>query len=146
VLPPSLARQLMRLPVGNQAEVLTVARREALTAVEVQGVVDLWLSAAAALQREHVLAQPREALRLAQLRPCWQYDPRLSVQGNRSARQLSRLLEELVRWLAWLRCPGVLRLAHGDGPLLLPALEQLEQQAGSVREETGKLLQELRES
>ena len=97
LLPPSLARQLLRLPVGNQADVLAAARREVLTAVEVQGVVDLWLGAAGELQREHVLAQPREALRLAQTRPCWQYDPRLSVQGNRTARQLSRLLEELVR-------------------------------------------------
>jgi ParB/RepB/Spo0J family partition protein len=146
VLPPSLARQLLRLPVGNQAEVLAAARREALTAVEVQGVVDLWLSAAGEMQREHVLAQPREALRLAQLRPCWQYDPRLSAQGNRTARQLSRLLEELIRWLAWLRCPGILRLSHSDGPLLRPALEQVLQQAGSVHEETGKLVQELRAS
>jgi ParB-like chromosome segregation protein Spo0J len=146
VLPPSLARQLLRLPTGNQAEVLASARREALTAVEVQGVVDLWLSAAGQLQREHVLAQPREALRLAQLRPCWQYDPRLSGQGNRAARQVGRLLEELVRWLAWLRCPGILRLAHSDGPLLRLALEQVVQQAGSVREETEKLVHELRES
>jgi ParB/RepB/Spo0J family partition protein len=146
VLPPSLARQLLRLPTGNQAEVLASARREALTAVEVQGVVDLWLSAAGQLQREHVLAQPREALRLAQLRPCWQYDPRLSGQGNRAARQVGRVLEELVRWLAWLRCPGILRLAHSDGPLLRLALEQVVQQAGSVREETEKLVHELRES
>jgi ParB family transcriptional regulator, chromosome partitioning protein len=143
VLPPSLARQLLRLPVGNQAEVLAAARREALTAVEVQGVVDLWLSAAGEMQRAHVLAQPRAALRLAQLRPCWHYDPRLSAQGNRTARQLNRLLEELVRWLAWLRCPGILRLAHRDGSLLRPALEQLRQQAGSVQEETGILLQDL---
>jgi len=146
VLPPSLARQLLRLPAGNQADILAVARREALTALEVQGVVDLWLGAAGETQRQHVLAQPREALRLAQLRPCWQYDPRLSAQGNRTARQLSRLLEELVRWLAWLRCPGILRLAQSDGPRLRPALEQVLQQAGSVREETGKLVQELRES
>ena len=143
VLPPSLARQLLRLPVGNQAEVLAVARREALTAVEVQGVVDLWLGAAGEMQRQHVLTQPREALRLAQLRPCWHYDPRLSAQGNRTARQLSRLLEELVRWLAWLRCPGILRLSHSDGPLLQPALEQLLQQAESVAELTRKLVQEL---
>jgi hypothetical protein len=126
--------------------VLATARREALTVVEVQGVVDLWLSAAGQLQRQHVLAQPREALRLAQARPCWQYDPQLSGQGNRSARQLRRLLEELVRWLAWLRCPGVLRLQQSDGPLLRPALEQVVEQARSVLEETGKLVHELRES
>ena len=145
LLSPSLARQLLRLPVGNQEEVVAAARREALTAVEVQGVVDLWLGAAATAQREHVLAQPREALRLAQTRPCWQYDPRLSGQGNRTARQRSRLFEDLVRWLAWLRCPGVLRWQQSDGPLLRPALAQLLQQAGSVRDETGKLLQDLGE-
>lgn len=143
LLSPSLARQLLRLPVGNQLEVLAAARHEALTSVEVQGVVDLWLGAAGETQRQHVLAQPREALRLAQTRPRWQFDPRLSGQGNRTARQLSRLLEELLRWLAWLRCPGVLRLSASDGPLLRPALEQLLQQAGSVREETGLLLQDL---
>jgi hypothetical protein len=40
----------------------------------------------------------------------------------------------------------VLRLSRSDGPLLRPALEQVLQQAGSVREETGKLVQELSES
>src|SRR5437879_9889254 len=38
VLPPSLGRQLLRLPVGNQTEVLAAARREAVTAAGVQGV------------------------------------------------------------------------------------------------------------
>jgi ParB-like chromosome segregation protein Spo0J len=145
LLSPSLGRQLLRLPAGNQEEVLAVARREALTAVEVQGVVDLWLGAAGASQRHQLLTQPREALRLAQTRPCWQYDPRLSGPGNRAARQLGRLLEELVRWLAWLRCPGVLRLSAGDGPLLRPALTQLLQEAASVQQETGILVKELSE-
>jgi hypothetical protein len=111
--------------------------------VEVRGVVELWLGAAGQAQQQHLLAQPREALRLAQTRPCWAGDPRLSAQGNRTARQLSRLLEELLRWLAWLRCPGVLRLAQGDGPLLRSALGQLLQHAGSVRDETSQLLQDL---
>src|SRR5712691_11637767 len=61
LLSARLARQVARLPAGNQAEVLAAARREALSAVEVHGVVDLWLSAAGTMQREHVLAQPREA-------------------------------------------------------------------------------------
>jgi ParB-like chromosome segregation protein Spo0J len=145
LLSASLARQLLRLPTGNQDDILAVARRDALTAVEVQGVVDLWLSAAGQAQRQALLAGPREALRLARARPLWQYDPRLSGPGNRAARQLSRLLEELGRWLAWLRCPGVLRLASGDAPLLRPALEQLLQQTEGVRQETEKLAQQLGE-
>ena len=145
LVPPSLARQLLRLPMGNQADILGVAQREALTVVEVQGVVDLWLGAAGESQRQHVLAQPREALRLAQTRPCWQYDPRLSGAGNRAARQVNRLLEELVRWLAWLRCPGVLQLARSDGPLLRPAFTQLLEQSARVRDETQTMLHDLGE-
>jgi ParB-like chromosome segregation protein Spo0J len=140
---PSLARQLVRLPVGNQADVLAVARREALAAVEVQGLVDLWLAAAGPGQREYLLAQPRRALQAAQARPLWQYDPRLSGQGNRTARHLHRLLDALGGWLAWLRCPGLLRLQQGDGPLLRPALEHVVQQAGCVRDETNQLVREL---
>ena len=38
---PSLARQLTRLPAGNQEAVLALTRRETLTAQEVSGVIDL---------------------------------------------------------------------------------------------------------
>jgi len=55
VLAPSLARQLLRLPAGNQAEVLQTARREALTAAEVQGVIDLYLAAASSGQQAYLL-------------------------------------------------------------------------------------------
>jgi ParB family chromosome partitioning protein len=144
LLAPSLARQLLRLPAGNQVEVLNVARREALTAAEVQGVVDLWLSAAGQAQQQELLAQPRDALRRAQARPLWLYDPRLSGLGNRAARQLGRLLDEQGRWLAWLRCPGVLRLQQSDAPLLRAALAQVVQQASQVAAETTAFLQELR--
>ena len=58
LLAPSLARQLTRLPVGNQAAVLAAVRREALTAQETRGVIDLLHGANAAqeqfLLRSHV--------------------------------------------------------------------------------------------
>ena len=38
---PSLARQLTRLPAGNQEALLALTRRETLTAQEVSGVIDL---------------------------------------------------------------------------------------------------------
>ena len=40
LLSPTMARQLTRLPAGNQAEVVAAATREHLTAAEVHGVVD----------------------------------------------------------------------------------------------------------
>src|SRR6202043_3125947 len=47
LLAPSLARQLVRLPVGNQPAVLTAARREALTATETRDIIDLLRGASA---------------------------------------------------------------------------------------------------
>ena len=44
---PALARQLTRLPAGNQEAVLALTRRETLTAQEVSGVIDLLQGASA---------------------------------------------------------------------------------------------------
>jgi hypothetical protein len=41
LLSPTTARQLVRLPQGNQAEVLDTMRREALSGAEVKGVAGL---------------------------------------------------------------------------------------------------------
>ena len=43
LLTPTAARQIVRLPQGNQTEVLEAIRREALSSAELGGVVDLWL-------------------------------------------------------------------------------------------------------
>ena len=43
LLSPSAARQMVRLPEGNQAAVLQVVRREALSGAELTGVEDLLL-------------------------------------------------------------------------------------------------------
>src|SRR6266542_2940135 len=77
---PSLARQLTRLPAGNQEAVLALTRREMLTAQEVSGVIDL-LQGASQEQAAFVLAQPREALRQALGVPPALRDPRLSRAG-----------------------------------------------------------------
>ena len=53
---PSLARQLTRLPAGNQEAVLALTRRETLTAQEVSGVIDL-LQGASQEQAAFVLAE-----------------------------------------------------------------------------------------
>jgi ParB/RepB/Spo0J family partition protein len=146
VLSPSLARQLLRLPAGNQAEVLAATRREALTVLEVQRLVDLFLASANPAQQVCLLGQPREALQRAQTQPLWQNDPRLSRAGNQAARQLSRLLEELACWIGWLRSRGLLRLQGSDGPLLAPLLLRLVQEAHCAQEETEACLRELSES
>jgi hypothetical protein len=89
LLSATVARQLTRLPADNQNEVLTAARREALTAEEVRGVIDLWLESAGRSQQEYLLAQPREALRQRH-GGTWLRDPRLSPGHHGEVQDCSR--------------------------------------------------------
>jgi ParB-like chromosome segregation protein Spo0J len=129
LLSVGVARQLTRLPVGNQAAVLSAARREALTAVEVQGVVDL-LRGASLEQEAYVLESPRAALRQQDGVPV--RDPRLSPAGNRLARQLSLLLDLLTRMETWQRHPGLAELKRDDRRLLACSFDRLVRDARSV--------------
>jgi len=81
-LSPTAARQIVRLPEGNQTEVLEAIRRERLTTAELAGVVDLWFGCAAELrQQEYLLRHPREALSQAKGTLPTAHDPRLSEDG-----------------------------------------------------------------
>jgi len=133
LLGPALARQLMRLPAGNQEAVLAMTRREALTAQEVSGVIDL-LAGASEEQAAFVLAKPREALRQAQGLPTALRDPRLSRAGNWLARHLTQALEALVRMEHWLRTPGERELTARDREIVQPLLLRVGDQASLVAE------------
>jgi hypothetical protein len=131
---PSLARQLTRLPAGNQEAVLALTRRDTLTAAEVSGVVDL-LQGASEEQAAFVLAQPRQALRQARGGlPTALRDPRLSRAGNWLARQLSLGLEALVRVEHWLRTPNERELRVPDREILGPLLARVGDEASVVAE------------
>jgi hypothetical protein len=133
LLGPVLARQLVRLPAGNQHAVLSRVRREALTAVEVSGVIDL-LQGASQEQAAFVLSRPREALRQAQGPPTGLRDPRLSRAGNWLARYLTQALEALGRVEHWLRTPGERELLARDREVLQPLLARLGDQSSLVAE------------
>jgi hypothetical protein len=127
----TLARQLVRLPAGNQEAVLALTRRAALTAQEVSGVIDL-LQGAGDAQTAFVLAEPRAALRQAQGLPPALRDPRLSRAGNWLARQLTQTLEGLTRLGQWLRTPGERELTTRDRQVVRPLLERLGAEASLV--------------
>ena len=95
LLNPTAAREIARLPAGNQSEVLDVSRREVLSGAELAGVVDLLLASATAEQKSFVLVKPREALKQASEGEHMGWDPRLSTRGNRVSRQLTILLDRL---------------------------------------------------
>ena len=130
---PSLARQLTRLPVGNQEAVLALARGAALTAPEVRGVIAL-LEGASDAQAAFVLAQPRQALAQAQGQPQVLRDPRLSRAGNWLARHLTQALEELVRVENWLRTPNEREWRENDRAIVQPLLARVGDQAKVVAE------------
>jgi ParB-like chromosome segregation protein Spo0J len=137
LLSSGLARQLTRLPVGNQADVLTAARRAALTTDEVHRVIDL-LHAASPEQATLLLDQPRQVLMhidgVAPVR-----DPRLSPAGNRLARQLSFLLDSLGRIENWHRHPGLAELKRDDRRLLAPSFARLGRTARAVADRVDDL-------
>jgi ParB-like chromosome segregation protein Spo0J len=130
---PSLARELTRLPTGNQEALLALVRRETLTAQEVSGVIDL-LQGTSPEQAAFVLQKPREALALVHGMPPALRDPRLSRAGNWLARHLTGALESLVRVENWLRTPNERELGTIDREILQPLLARVGDQASMVAE------------
>jgi hypothetical protein len=130
---PALARQLTRLPAGNQQALLALTRREALTAQEVSGVIEL-LQGSGEAQAAFVLAEPREALAQAWGLPTALRDPRLSRAGNWLAKHLTQALENLTRLEHWLRTPNERELKTRDREILRPLLLRVGDQASLVAE------------
>jgi ParB/RepB/Spo0J family partition protein len=143
LLNPSVARELGRLPVGNQEELLIAIRRDGLSTTEVGHVVDLLIGSTTREQKEYVLLKPREAVREATGGLTRSYDPRLSVAGNRLARRLAVLLEGLGWMENWLRHSGRAELSQNDGQLLRGGLERLARDGHSVAELSTELAKEL---
>jgi hypothetical protein len=142
LVPPTLARQLTRLPVGNQPAVLSAARRASLTARETQGVIDL-LRGASPEQERFILEQPRAALLQAEGVQGPIRDALLSPGGNRVARQLRYLLDALGGMENWLRYPGVAELKRSDRVLLTPRFERLARDTSTVAALVNDLLLQL---
>jgi len=132
LLSPTAARQMVRLPEGNQAEVLEAIRREALSSVELGGVVDLWLGCAERRQQEYLLAHPREALSQAKGVVPAVHDPRLSEAGNQVWKRVGLLLDVLGRMEVWLAHHGRAGLTAEDRVILSPRFQRLARDAGSV--------------
>ncbi len=132
LLSPTCARQLVRLPPGNQEALLAVIRREALTVADVAGVVDLLLRAPSSTLQQHILDTPREALLQAEGRTLPSRDPRLSGFGNQVWKRLGVLLELLVRMETWLTHEGRAAVTPQDHAILAPRFARLAREATSV--------------
>lgn len=143
LLTPTAAREIARLPAGNQSEVLDVSRREALSGDELSGVVRLLLGSVTVEQRLFVLTKPRQALNLdaAPERASW--DPRLSARGNRVSKQMAALLDRLAWVENFLECRGWTSLTVSDRLVLGPVFARLARDAHCVSEGAGDLALEM---
>ena len=143
LLTPTAAREIARLPAGNQSEVLDVSRREALSSDELGGVVRLMLGAVTAEQKRFVLTKPREALGQVDAAPRQGWDPRLSARGNRVSQQMAVLLDRLAWAETFLECRGWTALVASDRLVLGPVFARLARNAKSVAEAAGDLALEM---
>ena len=144
LLSPTAAREIVRLPQGNQAEVLDAVRREALSCAELAGVVDLWLGSADRGQQQYILAHPREALSQAKGATPAGRDPRLSEAGNHVWKRIGLLLDVLGRMEVWLAHHGRAGLTPEDRALLTPRFEKLSRDAASVAALSRDLISEMK--
>jgi ParB-like chromosome segregation protein Spo0J len=144
LLSPATARQLTRLPMGNQAAALQTCREASLTSTELSGVVDLLLASSTQEQTTFVLSDPRRALRQADDRFVHHWDPRLSVAGNRVAKRLALLLDCLAKMQSWLRYQGRGELQACDREPLESGFQRLVEEARLVSEISEDFLQELK--
>ncbi len=132
LITPTAARQLVRLPAGNQADILQMVRRDGLSANELTGIVDLWLECPARIQQQYILQHPREALSQEKGVDLASHDPRLSPAGNRIFVQLGTLLRQLSRIEVWLAHQGRTGITAEDRRILQPRFERLSRDAASV--------------
>ena len=143
LLTPTAAREIARLPPGNQFEVLELSRREALSREELGAVVRLLLGSVTAEQKLFVLTKPREALGQVGVPEQQGWDPRLSVRGNRVSKQMAVLLDRLAWMENFLECRGWSALMASDRLVLGPVFARLARDANCVAEGAGDLALEM---
>jgi len=142
LLTPTAARQMVRLPAGNQTSILDLVRRESLSTIELTGIVDLWLESPSRLPQQYILQHPREALAQAKGVELPSRDPRLSPPGNRIFEQLGALLRLLARMEVWLAHQGRAAITPEDRRILQPRFEKLTRDAASVAALSGDMVME----
>ena len=143
LLTPTTAREIARLPAGNQSEVLDLSRREVLNREELGGVVRLLLGSSTAEQKLFVMTKPREALGLSAAVPRDGWDPRLSAHGNRVSKQLVVLLDRLAWVENFLECRRWTALMASDRLVLGPVFARLARDAKCVADAAGDLAVEM---
>lgn len=120
----SHGRELVKLPRGNQGQILEVIIKEGLTCRECAIVIEKLLKAKSPQEAEYLYRESREVIRQA-LHGDKLYDSRLSVHGNRllKARELLRLQINILSGA--LQSEYTAQLPAEQQAMVLPAMGEL---------------------
>jgi ParB-like chromosome segregation protein Spo0J len=133
LVPVSVARELVRLPRGNQPKVAAAVHRHALTARDAALLVTLFEGTVERAQQQALLAEPRtylDAHRGGAATP--PHDPRLGLRANRLRRQVAQTTEALARLQRMVQELPVAELAVVERQVLGPAVRQVGRVAGQA--------------
>ena len=132
LVPLASARELARLPAGNQEPLLKAARRDSLTSEEMRRVVELLLERDDG-QHRFILHAPRQAVEQTSNSAASSPDPRLGRTGREIHKQLGLATREMNRLERRLRsCEAP--LSSLDAHLLEASLERFGIEARAVAE------------
>lgn len=133
LVPVSVARELVRLPRGNQVEVAATVHRNALTARDAALLVTLFEGTVERAQQQALLAEPRKYLDAhrggSATTP---HDPRLGLRANRLRRQAAQTTEALARLQRMVQEIPVAELQVVERQVLGPSVRQVARVAGQA--------------
>jgi len=119
------AREIARLPRGNQAEVATTVYRAGLTSREAALLVTLFEGTGDRAQQEELLQHPRRSIEAHLGRPAAApHDPRLSPELNRLRRLVLSVLDRSTRLLGQLADTQPAGWSEAERSTLVPVLRQ----------------------
>lgn len=133
LVPVTVAREVVRLPRGNQAEVAAAVHRNALTSRDAALLVTLFEGTVERAQQQALLSDPRtylDAHRGGSATP--PHDPRLGLRANRLRRQAAQTTEALARFQRMVQEVPVAELAVVERQVLGPAVRQAARVAGQA--------------
>lgn len=133
LVPVTVARELVRLPRGNQPEVAAAIHRHGLTTRDGALLVTLLEKTVDREQQQALLAEPREVLEAQRAKAgAVPVDPRLGAAANRVRRTAAQLVESLSRLERQLQEVPTASTTRPERQVLGPALRQVARVANRV--------------
>lgn len=121
----SQARSIVKLPRGNQAEIMQLIITHHITSKDAGVLVERYLSSTSADQQQYILSNPLQAI--AQSRKKQEiYDARLTHHGNRLLKTMELLMIQQHIFISQMSHPLTGKLTQTEKDLLDPKLDRLE--------------------